>query len=136
VVLTQEGAMALWRQLLKIKDVGIPYVHLLGQAHSVVHADTIGSLQAVELVVAGYAPIQLTSPQTSWQLTTLAAGAQAQYPVVTWQLTAACTVYGYWLSDAAFQNSLWGETIASPIVLGPGGGPVQLQLMPTLISPP
>lgn len=135
-VLTQEGALALWRQLLGISPgLGAPFVRLIGQPHTIVHTDTQATLAAAELSVSGYAPLQLTQPTPSWQLAPISAGAQAAYPVLNWSLGGACTVYGYWLCDVTSQYSLWGEIFDAAFPL-PGGGAFALQLQPTLISQP
>lgn len=136
LVVTQEGAIRLWQQLLKIVDIGYPIVHLFGAAHTPAHTDTEATYAALELSVAGYAAIQLTQPGANWTIAAIGAGAQASYLVLNWTFTAGCSVYGYWLSDSTNTYSLWGEAFASPFVYGSSGGPLSLQLQPYLASNP
>jgi len=136
-VLTEEGGLALWRQILQISPgIGYPVVHLIGGNHVVIHADTEASLAAVELAVAGYAPITLTSPGPNWTLSTLADGAQAVHTPLSWAFTGACLVYGYWLSDQTNTYSLLGETFSAPFTYGAAGGPFTLNLTSYIVSQP
>jgi hypothetical protein len=136
IVVTQEGAIALWRAMLGIAPIGYPYVRLFGTAHTPAHGDTDSTYAAIELAVAGYAPIQLTSPAANWTLAPIGAGAQATYLTLAWSFGAACTVYGYWLDDGSHTYSLWAEAFPSPFVFGVSGGPLTLQLVPWLASWP
>lgn len=136
LVATQEGCMALWQQLLGLYAIGNPVVRLLGQAYAPQHTDTLATYAPLEVVGAGYAPIQLANPRPNWQITPLPNGAQAAYPTLSWSFTAAVTVYGYWLNDATATYSLWAEAFASPFVFGPAGGVLNLTLPPTLTSQP
>lgn len=136
LTVTQEGAIRIWQATLGILPIGYPFVHLYGASHVPIHTDTDSVYAAIELAVAGYAPIQLTSPGADWTLTPIGAGAQAAYLTLSWNFTAPCTVYGYWLDDGPRVYSLWAEQFPSPFVYGAGGGPLTLQLLPWLASYP
>lgn len=133
LVATQEGCAALWQQILGIESIGLPNVHLVGRPHTPAPTDTYATYAAVELVVSGYAPKSLVNPAVDWTIAAVPTGAQAAYLTLSWSLGGACVVYGYWLSDAANQRSLWGEAFASPDTFT-AGGLFRLQLPPTLTS--
>jgi hypothetical protein len=134
-VLTQEGGLALWRQILQITPLlGTPKVHLIGASHTVVHADTETTLAALELAASGYAPVGLVSG--NWTLAAIADGAQVNSTPINWTFTSAASVYGYWISDGSSTYSLFGETFANPFLYGPLGGTFTLQLSSYLVSQP
>jgi hypothetical protein len=126
IVVTQEGAAALIQWALQLAAPQQPVAHLLGSPHALAHADTETVLQASELSVRGYSPIALANPALNWVLSSFADGRQATYSVVTWGLLDACTIYGYWLATGDGLTSLWGETLATPVVFPSGGGPWSL----------
>lgn len=137
IVVTIEGASVLWQQILKIVDIGYPFVHLIGAAHTPQHSDTEGTFHGVEVPLGnGYAPIQLTQPGANWSFTSVLSGVQAQYLTLTWGFTAAVTIFGYWLSDGTQTYSLWGEAFAGQFTYGPGGGQFNLTMQPWLASWP
>lgn len=136
IVLTQEGGLALWKQMLQIASIGYPNVHLLGAAHTPVHTDTEAILGALELSVSGYAPIALVNPTVDWTLAPITAGAQATYATLTWTFGGSCTVYGYWLSDESDTYSLFAEEFAVTYPFGSSGGTFTFVLPPTLTSQP
>lgn len=136
LVLTQEGGVLLWQYLLGIVPPVPANVHLLGSSHQPTHADTMATLAAAELAVQGYTPIALARPSANWTLTAIINGGQASYVTLSWQLAAACTVYGYWLSDSANQTSLFAEAFAAPFVIPAGGDLFLLNLTPEFTSPP
>jgi hypothetical protein len=133
LVATQQGCAALWQQLWGIESIGLPNVHLVGQPHQAAATDTYASYAAVELIAGGYAPKSLVNPAVDWSIAPVPNGAQASYITLSWSLTTACTVYGYWIADQANQRALWGETFAAPFVL-PSNFLFSLQLPPTLTS--
>lgn len=135
LVLTQEGAAALWGQILGTYKLGSPWVRLFGQALQPAHTDQIAAYAAVELAVAGYAPIAL-KPAINWQLAALPSGGQAYYPLVQWSFTGPCTLYGYWLATQDNQYSVIAEAFSTPFVIAAGGGPFQLTLPLALTSQP
>jgi len=137
LVVTQEGALALWQQILDIGGgIGFPVLHLLGASYAPLHTSTLANFAANELAVAGYAPVSLINPTTDWSLTPIGAGNQAQYLLITFTFTAACTIYGYYLSDSADSVSLWGEEFSTPFVYGTLGGSFGIQLINWLASQP
>ncbi|HKV98064.1 MAG TPA: hypothetical protein VJR90_11340 [Gammaproteobacteria bacterium] len=137
IVVTLEGAVALWRQILKIIDIGYPICHLFAMPHTAAHTDTEATYAAIE-VPAGvtYAPIQLTQPPANWTFSSIGSGYQAQYLNLQWVFTGAVTVYGYWISDGTNTFSLWAETFAGQFTYGAGGGVFNLLLTPWLASWP
>lgn len=136
IVLTEEGGQVLWNTILGLTPAaGLPRVHLLGANHAIAHSDTETVLVASEASGAGYAPI-LVSPAASWVVATLADGAQATYPTLTWTFTSAITIYGYWLSDNTNTYSLFGETFTNPFIYTSSGGVFLLNLLSYLVSQP
>lgn len=126
--MSQEGGFQLLRWMLSIRTPSIPTLHLLGQPYIPHISSTLSLYAAAELASGiGYAPLALSSPAAFWTLSGLPDGAQAQYITVSWTLTAAATVYGYYVSDDVFGVSLWGEQFASPFVYGSGGGVFAMQ---------
>jgi len=123
IVVTNEGASTLIQWALQLATPTTPIVHLLGSPHALAHDDTQGTLAAAELVVSGYSPLPLSDPALNWTLAVYPDGYQATYTALNWQFFAACTVYGYWLSSGDLRWSLWGETLAEPVVIPGGGGP-------------
>lgn len=136
LVVTQEGGSALWKQILQITELGVPNVHLFGSAHEPAHTDTYATYAAIELAVAGYAPIPLADPATDWSIAPIPAGAKATYVAITWVFTAACAVYGYWLADASDTYSIFAEQFAAPYVFPTAGGTFPIVLPPTITSTP
>lgn len=137
ICLTNEGAVLLWQDILGLASIGYPNVHLFGTAHVPAHTDTESTYAAIELPGGiGYAPIALTNPGVDWTLTPIGAGAQAAYLLLTWTLTGAASIYGYWLSDQTNTYSLWAEEFATPFIYGSGGGAFNLQLVPWMASAP
>lgn len=73
-----------------------------------------------ECAIAGYAAETLTA--ASWVVTPGAPTAAA-YPEVTFTLTGAGSVYGYYLVQAVSGKLVWAERGAgAPYVFGAGGG--------------
>lgn len=136
LVATQEGTSLLWQWILGILPTSIPIVHLIGSAFTPLHTSKMADYDAVELAVAGYAPIILTAPAANWTLAPIGAGTQATHVQIDWTFTGACGVYGYWLSDNSDAYALWGETFASPYLFPAGGGFFPLSLPFTLTSQP
>lgn len=136
LVVTQEGAIALWKQLLGIAGIGYPYVRLFSSAHAPAHNDVQATYQAIELAVSGYAPYLLTAPATDWTVQSNADGAQVSYIPITWGLGAPCSIYGYWLEDQTHTFSLFAEQFPNPFVYTTGGGSFTLLLNAYLVSQP
>ncbi len=85
-------------------------------------ADTAATY--TELAVAGYAAITLAG--ANWTLTEGAPG-QAAYPQQTFTLTAAATVYGYYMTRASSGRIALAERFtAAPFVLPSGGGSIKI----------
>lgn len=136
LVLTQEGAFEIWSQILGISSIGYPWVHLYSALHAPAHTDTYATYGAIELAVGGYAPIQLASPATTWTIAPIGAGAQAVHLTISWLVTGACSIDGYWLADASNTYSLWAELFGVVYTYPAGGGTFQLTLPPWLASSP
>ncbi len=137
MILTQEGAQAFWKYILKITTPPNPYVHLLGTSYANGHGSTLANFLANELPMSsGYAPIQLVNPGSDWTLANVAAGATATYNTLTWTFTGALTVYGYWVSDDTNSWSWWGESLVPAFTFLAAGGVFTLSLPPYLISCP
>lgn len=136
LVLTQEGAQVLWQQLLGIYNIGNPFVRLFGQAVAPSHGDTLATYTPLELAVGGYAPLQLIAPSLNWQITVLPSGAQAVYPVLTWNFSTSARVFGYWLNDASGQYSLVAEAFPASYLVSGVPGAFSLQLPLSLTSQP
>ena len=127
LILTQEGANALLRYILKLTTPPNPYLHLIGSPIALSHTTTLANLLAVELPLAnGYAPIQLTPPGSIWTLNSITAGAQAQAAAQNWTFTGALNVLGYWLSDDTNNWSWWAELLVPSFTFPAGGGPFGL----------
>jgi hypothetical protein len=136
VVLTQEGGIYLWKVILGAATPGPYVVHLFASDYQPQHTDTLATYAAIELVVSGYAPIQLVNPSTLWAITAVPYGAQAAYQQISWAFAGACTVYGYYVVESTNTWSVWAELFATPFVYGSSGGPFGLQLIPSQISCP
>jgi hypothetical protein len=137
LVLTQEGASLCWSMIWDLgRDIGIPYCHLFGSAHSPSHTDTQSTYAGIELIAGGYAPYPLVNASVRWTVAPIPPGAQAAYQTIVWSLTSACSIYGYWLSDQSDTYSLWGELFAVVYTYPSVGGVFQLALLPTLTSTP
>lgn len=134
LVVTQEGADRLWRQILGLASLGVPQLHLYGSSHVPAHTDTYSTYASIELAVSGYAPVALAPG--NWTLAPVAAGAQATYNTISWTFNGACTVFGYWVADAANQYALFAEQFVNSFVYTSSGGMFSLILPPTLTSTP
>jgi hypothetical protein len=140
LVATLEGELALWLQILQIQSLQTPYLHLIGAPHTPVHTDTIATLAAVELAVAGYVPVPLTNPAVNWSFSLYPPPGPytaylATYIPITWTFGGACTVYGYYVSGGPGTVSLWAEA-QGPFIFTPAGGTFTEQLQPWLASQP
>lgn len=123
LVMSQEGGFRLLSWMLSIANPIVPTLHLLGQPYTPHFTSTLSLYAANELASGiGYTPTPLGSPRASWTLSGVVDGVQAQYLTVSWTLTAAATIYGYYVSDDTDALSLWGELWPSAYVYGAGGG--------------
>jgi hypothetical protein len=78
-----------------------------------------------ELVQGGYAAKTLTG--ANWAVTMVGATARATYAQYTWNLTGACTSYGYYLTCSGDAVLLLAERFTSaPFVLPSGGGSIKV----------
>lgn len=137
LIVTQEGATALLKYILKTATPPNPYLHLIGSSISLSHATTLANLLAVELPLsAGYAPIQLSSPGSIWSFANVASGAQATCAAQNWTFTGALNVLGYWLSDDTNSWSWWAELLVPSYTFPAAGGPFSLAPQSYLISCP
>ncbi len=75
----------------------------------------------IELVVGGYAAVTLNGGL--WTFNSLANGAEGVYTPITWTLTGAATIYGYFVTDLAFTTCYWAELLSgAPFSYSSGGG--------------
>lgn len=135
LVLTQEGAVHLWRWWLQVTAPSTPLLHLLGSAFFPLHTSMEADFAGAELAGGGYAPLAIPSG-LAWSIAPIPQGASATQTVGPWALTLPVLIYGYWLSDSLSTYSLWGEAFSPPFSFNPLGGPLFLTLLPQLISIP
>lgn len=115
------------QQLLKIilnqvsaSNVGL---HLYGNNHTPSPSDTLSNY--TELVANGYAAVYLTG--ADWVIATTSGVTTATYPIQTFTMTIACSVYGYYVTDLSNMNLLWAEEFANaPISLSASGGTITI----------
>jgi len=136
VCLTQEGGGYLWQSMLGIVSPGAYYVGLYASNYAPQHTDRQATYAAIELVVSGYARIELVNPSVDWSIAPIALGSESTYLTLVWNFTAACTLYGYWMMDHTQTYSIWAELFATSYVYGAGGGGFGLVLAPQLVSCP
>lgn len=134
IVITQEGAVDEWQAVTAQGRYGWSRLHLLGANYTPTHLDTQATLAAQELAVGGYTP-QILVP-ANWTFAYVPDGASASYPPITWNLTAACTIYGWWAAVSGDLSSIVAEALATPWVVPAGGGVFQLSLLLYRVSQP
>lgn len=136
LVQTQEGAEYMWRVVLgAVAGPGLR-VHLFGAPITPLHTSIQANFQAVELAVAGYAPIALGPAQAGWTIVAIAQGGQATNQQAQWGFGGACVVYGGWMELLGTGFSWFAWLFDLPFTFAAGGGPFYLVASPTLISVP
>jgi hypothetical protein len=136
LVLTQEGALLLWKYLLGITVAAAPELHLLGSPFTPLHTSVYANFAAHELVVPGYSPVVLAAPPTPWAFLGIPQGQEAINQPAPWTFGGACTVYGWWLSDNLRAHALFGGAWTPPYTFTDLGGQFYVALQPSLISTP
>jgi hypothetical protein len=125
-VLSLKGYEDMLGAWLKTGAVPAMSLRLYTNNYTPVMSDSLGLF--TELAVAGYAPISLVTG--NWTIGLVAGQVVASYIAVTFVMTAAFTVYGYYATIGAGGGTDWefGEKAAAPITFGAGGGGVYVQL--------
>jgi hypothetical protein len=136
LVLTQEGGLRLWLQILGLGTIGQPFAHLLGSPFTPSHSSTYADYAAAELGVAGYSPQQVSNAPGQWAFGPVTAGQQAVHLALPFGMTVDCTIYGYWIADSANTYALWGDLFSTPWSYDHTIPPFYLTLVPNLISVP
>jgi hypothetical protein len=114
------AAVYLLKALLRQLDPVTFRIHLYTNDLLPNEETSLGSF--TELTALGYAP--LSTVPADWTMSTVAdGGGKAEYPALQWDLLEACTVYGYFVTDASDLNLAWCERFtAAPVTLPIVGG--------------
>lgn len=87
--------------------------------------DVVGDY--TEVTAAGYSAITLSSG--SWSVSVVSGQVVASYTGQIFTMTAAVTVYGYYVTDSSATEVLWAELASGgPFTYGSGGGSIYVQL--------
>jgi len=118
IVVTDEAEILMLQMLLNVVNNDDQIIHLYTNDVTPVKSTLQSSLD--EATEAGYAPITLTG--TTWGVTQVAGVTTAEYPPVTFNLSEAATLYGYYVTNTD-DDIMWVERFSgAPFELpGPGG---------------
>ncbi len=119
------GEAALLNLILGKATAGNLVLHLYTNDVTPGETNTVASF--TESTAAGYASKTLTA--SSWTVATADGVTTATYAAQLFQYTAAETVYGYYVTDAAGTTLLWAERFTETFTAGSSGG--GLYLTPT-----
>ena len=113
-------------------------LHFFGTAHTPVHEDTIAIYSAIEGGPPGLGPVALNPVNWTFSLYPPPGPYSAQlatYPPITYTITGAGTIYGYYVSDSGASVAYWGKALG-PFVFTAAGGTFTITLQPWLASQP
>jgi hypothetical protein len=98
-------------------------LHLYTNNYTPQLSDTLSSY--TECTTTGYSAITLTA--TNWSASTVSGVTTATYtssPMPTFTLSAAVTVYGYYVTDSGGTNLILAELFAVPYAFSSSGGSI------------
>lgn len=125
-VLPNIGDRTFLENVLQVTTPPTQQLRLFTAVSPAIDANTIAS-HFTEATASGYATATLS--RASW---VVSATGTATYPQVTFTLTAAETVLGYYLTEFGSGTLLWCEQLDAPIVVPGGGGTINVDLSITL----
>lgn len=107
------------------------FAHLYSNNHTPAPADTLANY--TEVTTAGYGLVSL--PASGWTFSAVGGVCTCTQPPVSFIMTAASTIFGYYVDDG-LGNLLFAELIpGGPITLPGGGGTVTYTPKFTITSP-
>jgi hypothetical protein len=115
------------KRMLNISTPDNVVIHLYVNNYTPVKGSVLANF--TECTATGYAAVSCTA--ANWTVSTVSGTTEAAYPEITWTLTSAAPIYGYYVTNADSSVVIWAEQFASVESIQAGGG--KIAMTPSII---